>query len=110
MKQTEQKNVRDLETLLATSETSDPLITLGKQIGAGALLKVLNTLGGDIGTATFIPGAEQFIAAKKREFRNSDICRQIAAGVDLEQMSTKYGLQIKHIMQIVESQKESVPA
>jgi len=110
MKQTEEQNMKDLAALLATAGDNDPLMNLGKQIGAGALLKVLDTLGGDTGAASYIPSAECFIAAKRRENRNKDVCSQVKAGVDIEQMATKYGLQIKHIMQIVEAQAEPVTA
>lgn len=110
MKQTDEKQLHELQALLASDEASDHLTVLGKQIGAEALLKVLNTLGGEIGTAHFIPDAAHFIAAKKRELRNSDVCRQIAAGENPALMAEKYGLQTNQVMQIVEAQKEAMTA
>jgi len=82
----------------------------GKQIGASALLKVLDTLGGDIGTAFYIPSAEYFIATKKREIRNQDVCLQLKAGVDPALIADKYGLKLQNIMQIIGTQAEPVPA
>jgi len=101
MKQSNENNLHNMEELLATSGGSDDrLIQLGQQIGAESLLQVLDTLGGALGELHHIPSAEHFIAAKKRELRNTDVRTQLLAGVDPQLMAEKYRLSTKYIEQI----------
>ncbi len=72
-------------------------VDLGLDIGASALCRLMDRLGG---TKTHVPTLESFVAQLTREMRDQDI-RARFNGLNYDELSSEYGIGPRHIRRIV---------
>ncbi len=70
-----QQWVSDMNEILSRLESDDPLVSLGRKIGAEKLYTVLDELGGPIGMTLYMPCAANYFSklvtkAREQEIRN----------------------------------------
>jgi len=92
----------EIERLLKSIEYGSDIVELGKVIGADALLVVLSTLGGPLGMQCYIPCPENFMAALRRELRDTDIHASYnGTPASITTLARKHGISKTRVRQII---------